>query len=502
MTVWRRVASGIGAGVVSGLVLLGAAGCATSDRAGAPRAAPAATPLTSEAVARNIESFDVVWQTVRDKHWDPTLGGVDWEKARAELRPKVEAARTQPEARAAMSELLLRLNQSHFGIIPSELYASAPAELDTPGAEAASGAAASGASPAPSADPGSSRSGSPGLWVRVLDHRPVVTRVLPGSPAAAAGVKPGWVLTRLKGMDAEKMVRDAESAESFTGSPLFHRAQAAMMMQSLLAGAPGSTVKTTFLDGSDREVQVELGRAELGTPANFSNLPTLMLVMDSRMLPGDVYYFGFSIFFDPPRLMDAVGKAVNAARQARDGQGARGMIIDLRGNPGGIGALAMGIGGYLTEQPNQKLGTMKTRTSNLNFVLNPRVDRFNGPVAVLVDELSMSTAEILAGGLKDLGRARVFGTPTPGAALPSIIAKLPNGDRFQYAMANYISVGGEPLEGKGVVPDEEVLLSRASLMSGGITGDPAIDAALRWVNSQRTANNEPVADVAWSHARP
>lgn len=146
--------------------------------------------------------------------------------------------------------------------------------------------------------------------------------------------------------------------------------------------------------------------------------------------------------------------------------------------------MSMGLGGWLISARDQKLGTMTTRDGSMMFVLNPRPLPFTGPVAILVDELSMSTSEILAGGLKDLNRARVFGTKTPGAALPSRIDILPNGDRFQYAFANYISTGGKPLEGLGVVPDTEVPLTRAALLGGH---DPALDAAVAWVRSRKKA---------------
>jgi carboxyl-terminal processing protease len=99
-----------------------------------------------------------------------------------------------------------------------------------------------------------------------------------------------------------------------------------------------------------------------------------------------------------------------------------------------------------------------------------------------MDGSSASTSEIFAGGLKDLGRARIFGTRSAAAALPSIIEKLPNGDGFQYAMANYISDGGKPLEGNGVVPDVEVKLTRQALLDGH---DPVVDAALQWIKKQR-----------------
>jgi carboxyl-terminal processing protease len=143
--------------------------------------------------------------------------------------------------------------------------------------------------------------------------------------------------------------------------------------------------------------------------------------------------------------------------------------------------MAMGIGGWFVDQPDQRLGEMIMRETTLKFVLNPRAEPYTRPLAVLVDGLSASTSEILAGGLKDLGRARIFGQPTAGAALPSIIDTLPNGDRLQYAFANYISVGGRPLEGDGVQPDVEVKPDRAALLAGR---DAVIDAAVNWILAQ------------------
>jgi carboxyl-terminal processing protease len=126
---------------------------------------------------------------------------------------------------------------------------------------------------------------------------------------------------------------------------------------------------------------------------------------------------------------------------------------------------------------------MFMRSVTLHFAVNPRLDVYTGPLAVLVDGSSASTSEILAAGLKDLGRARIFGERTAAAALPSLIEKLPNGDGFQYAIANYISEGGKPLEGIGVTPDVEVAPTRQALLAGH---DPALDAALEWIGKQRT----------------
>jgi carboxyl-terminal processing protease len=157
-------------------------------------------------------------------------------------------------------------------------------------------------------------------------------------------------------------------------------------------------------------------------------------------------------------------------------------VVDLRGNPGGIGGLAMGVAGWFTSQSGLRLGTMYLRAGSIKFAVFPRAEPFRGPLAVLVDGCSASTSEIFAGGLQDLKRARIFGTHTAGAALPSMFERLPNGDGFQYAIANYISEGGRRLEGIGVTPDEEVRLTRRQLLAGQ---DPVLEAAVSWIHKQK-----------------
>ena len=105
-----------------------------------------------------------------------------------------------------------------------------------------------------------------------------------------------------------------------------------------------------------------------------------------------------------------------------------------------------------------------------------------GKVAVLVDELSVSTSEIVAGGLQDISRARVFGTQTPGMPLPSVIIKLPNGDSFQYAVADLKKPSGGRYEGEGVVPDIVVANSQKDYISGE---DLPLKAAIEWLLSEQ-----------------
>lgn len=399
--------------------------------------------LSAQQKQLNIDSFEKIWTDIRDHHWEKNPGGLDWQAIHEEYRPKIEQTQSTEAARAVMREMIGRLHETHFAIFPATVYDDV---------EVAAG------------------EGSPGLDLRVLDGQAVVTRVDPGSPAEKAGVKPGWAIVSAGGKELAPVI------EKLKSDPSMHELTLERAVAARVSGPVGGKLRVEFLDGSNRKVALDLGLVDpRGAPAKFGNLPTQHVWFESKRIAGSEY-LAFNMFLDLPRVMGLFGDAVNSCVQCD------GLIIDLRGNPGGIGGMAMGMAGFLIDKQGQKLGTMYMRGAELNFTVLPRAQVFKGPVAVLVDGSSASTSEIFAGGLKDLGRAHVFGTRSAAAALPSIIEKLPNGDGFQYAMANYISDGGKPLEGNGVVPDVEVKLDRKSLLEGH---DPVIDAALEWIKKQR-----------------
>jgi carboxyl-terminal processing protease len=413
-----------------------------------PKKAAKLAELTAAQRSKNVDSFEVIWKTIREKHFDPKLGGLDWQAVHDASRPKVESATTMKDARAKMSEAIDQLHQTHFGIIPAELYEG----LENP----------------------SEGPGEVGLDVRLIDGRAVVSAISEGGPAHHAGVKTGWVVEKIDGKPVSELLKTAKAAYAHTGLVLAYQTRTVL---SRLHGAVGSRIAIDFLDGNDKHVHAELTAAEpAGVAATFGNLPTFHVQFAAKRVDHTVAYVSLNIFFDLVNVLKKFGETIEASSDAD------GLIIDLRGNPGGMGAMAFAMSGFLVSEPGQKLGTMTTRVGSLNFTIQPRRRPFKGPVAVLVDELSMSTSEILAGGLKDLKRARVFGTKTPGAALPSTVELLPNGDRFQYAFANYVSVGGKPLEGAGVVPDVETPLTRDLLLSGR---DRALDAAVSWIRSSK-----------------
>ena len=427
----------------------------------AERPAAASPPeLTAAERQLCLESFDYVWTTIRDKHFDPTLGGLDWAAVRDSLRPQVERAPTAGAARAVLRRMVGLLGQSHFQVIPASA-------LEALGRKPGEGA------------PG----GVTGMDVRVADGRALVTAVAPGSPADALGARPGWEVRRADGQDLAPLIAEVAREDSAVSWRDLDLASVAM---GRLEGDIGDTVRVTLADGEGRERDLAIRlTARPGELFSFGPVPNLRVAFESRRLAKNVGYVRFSMFMHPGYVMPAFEAAM------KEFAGADGLVLDVRGNQGGMIPMAMGMAGWLVPEKDTYLGTFYFRDTELKAIVNPRLEIYSGPVAVLADGLSVSCAEAFAGGLQDLGRARIFGTRTAGMVLASAIEKLPNGDGFQYVFASYRSAKGQLLEGRGVTPDETVPVARESLLRGE---DAALAAAVRWIAEQKAGRGaEPPA---------
>jgi carboxyl-terminal processing protease len=132
---------------------------------------------------------------------------------------------------------------------------------------------------------------------------------------------------------------------------------------------------------------------------------------------------------------------------------------------------------------------MRTRNISLEFVINPRGSRedgraippFAGPLAILIDPMTASTSEIFAAGIQRIGRGRIFGEPSAGAALPALMERLPSGDVFIHAVADFTDPLGNRIEGAGAVPDEIVPLTVKDLEAGR---DAPLEAAIKWITQE------------------
>jgi carboxyl-terminal processing protease len=213
---------------------------------------------------------------------------------------------------------------------------------------------------------------------------------------------------------------------------------------------------------------------------SFSSLPPTIAALHGERLTtaaGCVGVIRFTMWLVP--LTPAFDRAVDEARDCA------GMVVDLRGNPGGVAGMVMGTAGHFLAD-TLALGFMKTRTTQLRFKANPRrvrsdgsrTEPFSGRLAILTDEMTASTSEFFAEGLQGVGRARVFGTRSAGQALPAMMVRLPTGDVLMYAVANFTGPDGSRIEGRGVVPDDIVEITRTDLLAGR---DAPFEAALDWI---------------------
>src|SRR5260370_25246820 len=237
--------------------------------------------LTPAQKQLNIASFEHVWKTVRGTHWDPKLGGLDWQAVHDELRPAVEKAETMAQARKGVSDMLVRLHQTHFGIIPADAYQEVDDKSASGGAE-----------------------GRTGIDVRVVSGQALVTSVDEGSPAAKAGVHPGWQILQIAGKDVAGPIEAVGGVykDSTLRDMMLSRA-----MTSRLGGDVARKVRVQFLDGAGKKVDLEIAEAPpRGASAKFGMLPMQYVWIESRRLEGDVGYIAFNMFVDPARLVPAV----------------------------------------------------------------------------------------------------------------------------------------------------------------------------------------------------
>ena len=134
------------------------AACASTQ---APPAHPA-EPITA---VEALETFDAAWTTIHEQHFDQDFNGVDWVALKEELRPRAAEASSRPELREVIQDMLGRLDQSHFVVMPAP--PSSVTDLEIP----------------------DDVEGGVGVDLRLRDGRLIVSTVFPNTPAEAAGVQ-------------------------------------------------------------------------------------------------------------------------------------------------------------------------------------------------------------------------------------------------------------------------------------------------------------------------
>jgi carboxyl-terminal processing protease len=297
----------------------------------------------------------------------------------------------------------------------------------------------------------------------------VVVNVRKDSPAALQGIVAGNTLLAIDGKPAMQWWQ-ATLAQTRKNST--ERARQNTVGRVLNAGSPEAPSQT---------VELKLAGND-GTPFTATVARTIVPVkpsVSSKILPSGYGYLNLSAF--DAKLGGEIRTAMAKIRSAP------GIMIDLRGNGGGSQAIAAGLMGAMVEGKIQA-GKTLTRTgkpitafmglldlSKPEFVLTGQRDPYRGKVVVLIDDGSASASELTAATLQGLGRAKVVGETSCGCLLGYLgLTNVPGGGAMAYSELDFEPPGGGRIEGKGVVPDVPVQLTRANLVAGK---DAVLDAA-------------------------
>ena len=410
-----------------------------------------------------MQSFETVWQTINDKHIDPTFGGLDWSEVHDRYQPQIAAAKNEEEFYLLVNKMLFELNISHAGVVP-------PDDLGQ-------------------IDPILSAAGSIGIDVRVIEDNAVITSVKPYSTGAQAGLRPGYIIKRIDGVDIEqitdlKFIGDIERQDinkkglkdlKVLVPPYNERNRIKNITSAILKkiyGPPDTLVSIEYVDEKGDSFLKKIVREQRKGKMQFNDvMPPFFVEFESKRLENNIGYVRFNAFMPP--VHDKFKDTIESM------QDTSALIIDIRGNHGGFFHVRKEMAETLVKD-RILFWRYQERDKTQEVYLEPVDNGYDRAVVVIVDHLSVSSAEEFSGGLKAIKRATIVGERTPGVVVTGNFEKLPNGATFVYPKAWTITADGTVLEGHGVIPDIEITLDRSELLRGN---DSQLEAAVKSIGN-------------------
>jgi carboxyl-terminal processing protease len=261
-----------------------------------------------------------------------------------------------------------------------------------------------------------------GLQVAQRGEDIVITRVFEDSPAAEAGIRAGDRLVSVEGRPARGRALEAVVAG--------------------IRGPRGTTVRLGIASAGGGTREYELERERIRVPA-----------VESRIERADGERIGYLRLAQFTKgSADALGEAVEGLRE----KGARSLVLDLRGDPGGLVNEAVGVAGVFLTDDTPVVVTEGLHSPRRTFTTDGDPVADDLPLVVLVDRGSASASEIVAGALRDADRAELVGERTFGKALVQSTRPLRDGGALKLTTARYLSPDGFDLAVRGLPPDVKV----------------------------------------------
>ncbi|HVG17537.1 MAG TPA: S41 family peptidase [Blastocatellia bacterium] len=397
--------------------LIGAApgaGFAQSQTSSDNAVAAASTPESLSPKDR-LEVFEEVWETIEEKYHDPAFNGVNWKAVSDRYLPMVSLAKSDEDFYTVLKKMVGELHDAHTRFhTPRERREREQATAV-----------------------------STGVSIYEVEGRAVVVGVEPDSQAARAGVEAGMIVRTIDGKPVSERLREAQSR---VGSSSSDRAIMLRLYRQLTDGEPGSSVKLGLERADGGLFDVEVTRRVVADNPKVT----------SSQLQSGYGYIKLSLWKSPVH---------KEFRRALEGlRNAPGLIIDLRGNPGGEAGEVVKIASYFFNN-RVSFGRFISRSGRAINLFTDRDDLiYQGPVVVLVNESSGSGSELFTGVMQENGRALVIGRQSCGCVLGiSRFKKVKGGGELAVSELKYVSPQGHKLEGTGVIPDRMVALTISDL---------------------------------------
>ena len=260
-----------------------------------------------------------------------------------------------------------------------------------------------------------------GIEIREFSGRVTIAQVFDAGTAGRAGILPGDAIIGVDGVDT--------------------RGENLVEVVGRIRGEPGTTVVMEI----ERPISNQILSFALERMAI-----ALDSVVDIEMKTDSVGYMKIRQFIDDTddELFEAIATLIE--------QGARGIVIDLRGNPGGRLDTAARMAEMFLE-PGQTILTVQSRRGVEDVFEARKVKRaYQEPLVILIDGGSASASEILAGALRDHGRALLVGQKSFGKGSVQSVIGFPGGDGLKLTSARYLLPNGEAINGTGVYPNVAV----------------------------------------------
>ncbi|HYG06791.1 MAG TPA: S41 family peptidase [Stenotrophomonas sp.] len=259
-----------------------------------------------------------------------------------------------------------------------------------------------------------------GIGVELLQQKDNTLKVIAPideTPAARAGIRAG------------------DTIIAIDGKPI-----ATIQAMEPLRGKPGTQVTLTLIrEGRDKPFDLTVTRETIRVAS-----------VRSRLLEPGYGYVRISTF--QADTGTDFHKQVEALK-AKSGGKLRGLVLDLRSNPGGLLTAAVQVADDLLDKGAIVSTRGRISISDAKFDATPGDILDGAPVVVLVDAGSASASEVLAGALRDNQRARVVGSRTFGKGSVQTVLPLDNGDSVKLTTARYFTPSGRSIQASGIVPD-------------------------------------------------